>query len=215
MEKCVVILSGGPDSVTVMYWAKNEGYDVHALTFDYNQKGKKEIGIAKELAKAIDAKHLILNLENLSSIYTGVTSLVDGNMEITCEFSVPIIVPFRNGIFMAISVAYAAGIGACQIFYGAHASDEPFYPDCRKGFYQAFEKAAQLGTEKPIIILSPFSETPKSGILKKGLELGVPLEKTWSCYLSKDYHCGKCESCMNRKKAFKDAGLEDKTVYLG
>lgn len=212
-EKCVVILSGGPDSVITMYWAKDEGYDVHSVTFDYGQRGKKEIDIAKGFANDLGIPHKILDLSNLSDIYDGVTSLVDMDLNITGEFSDPIIVPFRNGVFMAVTVAYADGIGANSIFYGAHANDEQFYPDCRREFYEAFAEAARLGTEKPIVIKSPFSNTLKSGILIKGIELGVPLEKTWSCYLSGPKHCGKCESCMNRKKAFIEAGILDKTEY--
>ena len=90
---------------------------------------------------------------------------------------------------------------------------EAFYPDCRREFYEAFQEAARLGTEKPIVIKSPFSDIQKSGIIKKAVELGVPLEKTWSCYLNGPIHCGVCESCNNRKKAFKEAGIPDPTEY--
>lgn len=213
MEKAVVILSGGPDSVTVAYWAKAQGFDVSAITFDYGQKAQHEIEVAKELAEGLGIKHRIVDLSKLSEIYEGVTSLVDTSLDISSEFTDPIIVPFRNGIFMAVTVALADGIGANHIFYGAHGSDEPFYPDCRREFYEAFQRAAQLGTEKPIEIRSPFSDLQKSGIIKAAQELGVPLEKTWSCYLDGPIHCGVCESCNNRKKAFKEAGVLDPTEY--
>ena len=211
--KAVVILSGGPDSVTVAYWAKAQGYDVTAITFDYGQKAQHEIEIAAEIAEGLGIEHKIVDLSNLSMIYEGVTSLVDKSIDVTSEFTDPIIVPFRNGVFMAVTVAYADGVGANHIFYGAHGSDEPFYPDCRREFYEAFQKAAQLGTEKPIEISSPFSDLEKSGIIKAAVELGVPLEKTWSCYLNGPVHCGACESCHNRQKAFKDAGIPDPTEY--
>lgn len=211
--KAVVILSGGPDSVTVAYWAKAQGYDVTAITFDYGQKAQHEIEIAAEIAAGLGIEHKIVDLSNLSEIYMGVTSLVDKDIDITSEFTDPIIVPFRNGVFMAVTVAYADGVGANHIFYGAHGSDEPFYPDCRREFYEAFQKAAQLGTEKPIEIKSPFSDVYKSGIIKAAVELGVPLEKTWSCYLNGPVHCGACESCHNRQKAFKEAGVPDPTEY--
>ena len=211
--KAVVILSGGPDSVTVAYWAKSQGYDVTAITFDYGQKAQHEIEIAAEIAEGLGIEHKIVDLSNLSKIYEGVTSLVDKTINVTSEFTDPIIVPFRNGVFMAVTVAYADGIGANHIFYGAHGSDEPFYPDCRREFYEAFQKAAQLGTEKPIEIRSPFSDVQKSDIIKAAVELGVPLEKTWSCYLNGSVHCGVCESCNNRQKAFRQAGITDPTEY--
>ena len=199
--KCVVILSGGPDSATAAYWAKSRGFEVHAVTFDYGQKAKVEITRAREIAEALGAAHRVIDLSNLSEIYEGVTSLVDDGIEVTEEFSEPIIVPFRNGVFMAVTVAYADGVGATHIFYGAHAGDEPFYPDCRREFYEAFQEAARLGTERDMVIESPFSDTPKSGIVRKAVELGVPLDRTWSCYLNGPLHCGRCESCSNRRNA--------------
>jgi 7-cyano-7-deazaguanine synthase len=211
--KCAVILSGGPDSVTVAYWAKSRGFDVHAVTFDYGQKAKIEISRAQEIAEALGVTHKVIDLSRLSEIYEGVTSLVDEDIEVTEEFSDPIIVPFRNGVFMAVTVAYAVGIGATHIFYGAHASDEPFYPDCRREFYEAFQEAARLGTETEMVIQSPFSDIPKSGIIRKAVELGVPLDRTWSCYLNGPIHCGRCESCNNRRNAFAEAGVQDPTEY--
>ena len=213
--KCVVILSGGPDSVTVAYWAKSRGFDVHTVTFDYGQKAKIEISRAQEIAEALGATHKVIDLSRLSEIYEGVTSLVDEDIEVTEEFSDPIIVPFRNGVFMAVTVAYAVGIGATHIFYGAHASDEPFYPDCRREFYEAFQEAARLGTETEMVIQSPFSDMPKSEIIRKAVELGVPLDRTWSCYLNGPVHCGRCESCNNRRNAFAEAGVQDPTEYIG
>ncbi len=100
-----------------------------------------------------------------------------------------------------------------KIFYGAHGSDEPFYPDCRREFYEAFEIAARLGTSENIKIHAPFSGKRKSEVIKKGVELGVPFEFTWSCYREADKHCGECESCANRKKAFQEAGIADPTKY--
>lgn len=213
IEKAVIILSGGPDSVAVAYWAKEQGYDVSAITFNYGQKAQIEIEKAGKIAEELDIQHQVVDLSNLSQIYQGVTSLVDKGMEITSEFTDPIIVPFRNGVFMAVTVAYADGVGANHIFYGAHSSDEQFYPDCRREFYEAFQEAARLGTEKDMVIKSPYSDIKKSGVLLDAVRLGVPLEKTWSCYLNGHVHCGKCESCLNRKKAFKEAGIEDPTEY--
>jgi len=213
VEKAVVILSGGPDSATATYWAVAQGYDVSAVTFNYGQRAQREIVAAREIAETLGIPFKVIDLSNLSEIYRGVTSLVDADMKVSSEFTEPIIVPFRNGIFLAVTVAYAASIGANYIFYGAHASDEPFYPDCRKEFYEAFQEAARLGTEKPMVIKSPFSGLQKSEIIKEAKKLGVPLEKTWSCYLEGPIHCGVCESCNNRKKAFREANIPDPTEY--
>ena len=132
----------------------------------------------------------------------------------TPTFSQPIIVPFRNAIFLSVAVAHSIGIGAKKIFYGAQSSDAQFYPDCRKEFYQSFEKTAQYGTETKIQIEAPFSDITKAELIKKGKELSVPFELTWSCYFDREKHCGKCESCVNRKKAFKEANILDPTVYM-
>ena len=212
-DKCVVILSGGPDSVTTAYWAKKQQYDVYSVTFDYGQKANVEIERAVEIAEKLRVKNKVIDLTSLIDIYEGVTSLVDKSIIVTEEFTDPIIVPFRNGVFIAVAVAYADSIGASHIFYGAHASDEQFYPDCRREFYEAFEKAARLGTASNIQITAPYGTVSKSEIIKDAVNFGVPLEKTWSCYLEGPVHCGRCESCNNRKRAFSEAGVEDPTVY--
>jgi len=213
VRRCLVVLSGGPDSVTAAYWAKEQGFDIHAITFNYGQKAQVEIERASEIAKRLGAEFKLVDLRNLNEVYRGVTSLVDEGIPVTDEFTDEIIVPFRNGVFLSVAVAYAAGIGADTILYGAHASDEPFYPDCRREFYQAFQEAARLGTGLPISISSPFSDIPKSGVIREAVRLGVPLDETWSCYLNGPRHCGVCESCRNRKRAFREAGVRDPTEY--
>lgn len=211
--KCVVILSGGCDSTTVAYWAKKEGYEVHAITFDYGQIARNEIKQASIITEKLGITHKIIDLSGIKEIYAGVTSLVDEKIPMTTEFSEPIIVPFRNGVFLAVTAAYSASIGAQHIFYGAQGSDETNYPDCRREFYKVFEKAVRLGTEKSISIEAPFSGSTKSEMIAKGVELKVPFDLTWSCYKNEPKHCGRCESCMNRKKAFREAGIPDPADY--
>jgi 7-cyano-7-deazaguanine synthase len=213
-EKCVVVLSGGPDSVTVAYWAKDQGYDVSGLTFKYGQLATNEIHYAEKTANTLQIPHQIIDLSALRNIFRGVTSLVDDTIAMTSTFSQPIIVPFRNGIFLSVAVAYAASIHATRIFYGAQRSDATFYPDCRPEFYHAFENTAQLGTDSPIVIDAPFSDIPKSEIITLGTQLGVPYQDTWSCYINQDKHCGQCESCRNRQNAFREANIRDPTEYL-
>jgi 7-cyano-7-deazaguanine synthase len=212
-EKCVVVLSGGPDSATVAYWAKKQGYDVSAITFKYGQIATKETESAQKIAAKLGASIKVIDLSTLKEVFGEVTSLCNPDIPMTSSFSQPIIVPFRNAIFLSVAVSYATSICANKIFYGAQGSDEPFYPDCRREFYKAFETAAQLGTGTEISIEAPFSCKPKSETLKVGVELGVPFELTWSCYFNGSRHCGKCESCINRKKAFEEAGARDPTEY--
>jgi len=212
--KCVVILSGGPDSVTVAYWAKNRGYDIHAITFDYGQIARKEIQHAVEIARELGVSHKIVDISALSEIYEGVTSLTDEDIPITEGFSQPIIVPFRNGVFMAVAVAYASSIGAESVLYGAQGSDEANYPDCRMEFYKAFQEAARLGTEQDITVDAPFNGMRKSEMLKEGAKLGVPYQLTWSCYRNGALHCGVCEACKNRRSAFEESGIPDPSKYM-
>ncbi len=212
-EKCVVVLSGGPDSSIVAHWAKAQGYEIHALSFKYGQIATKEVSFAQEIAKRLGATFKILDLSSLTSIFSGVTSLISRDIPMTPTFSSPIIVPFRNAIFLSVAVAYCVSIEGKKIFYGAQGSDRPFYPDCRREFYKAFETSARLGTGTNITIEAPFSETSKAALFKLGSQLGVPFELTWSCYLDGPRHCGRCESCANRMKAFKEAGIKDPTEY--
>jgi 7-cyano-7-deazaguanine synthase len=212
-NKCIIVLSGGIDSSTVAYWAKKQGYNIFAITFRYGQIATKEIECAQKIAEKLEIPIKVIDLSTLKEIFTGVTSLCDETIPMTSNFSQSIIVPFRNAIFLSVAVAYAVSIGANRIFYGAQGSDEQFYPDCRKEFYKTFEKTARLGTNKEILVEAPFNNISKSDIIKIGTELGVPFNLTWSCYLNGQKHCGTCESCINRKKAFNEAGLPDPTEY--
>jgi 7-cyano-7-deazaguanine synthase len=212
-KKAVIVLSGGPDSATVAYWAKAQGYQIYPVTFKYGQIAVKETDCARKIAEKLGTTTKIIDLSALKEIFNDVTSLCNIEIPLTSEFSAPIIVPFRNAIFLSAAVAYAVAAGVDKIFYGAQGSDEPFYPDCRSEFYKAFEKAARLGTCQEITIQAPFSCKRKSDLFKAGAELRVPFELTWSCYLDRAKHCGKCESCNNRKKAFQEAGVADPTKY--
>jgi 7-cyano-7-deazaguanine synthase len=212
-KKCVIVLSGGPDSATVAYWAKKQGYQLYPITFKYGQIAVKETECASAISEKLGVSTKIIDLSALKEIFSGVTSLCNTDIPLTSEFSAPIIVPFRNAIFLSAAVAYAVSVGADKIFYGAQGSDEPFYPDCRREFYEAFEKAARLGTCQEISIQAPFSDMRKLDVIKIGAQLGVPFDVTWSCYLDGAKHCGRCESCVNRKKAFQEAGITDPTQY--
>ncbi len=210
--RAVVVLSGGPDSAVALYMAAARGFDLFPITFDYGQLAKREIGCARLVARRLGLEPLVIDLSALGRIYKGSTSLVDKSIPLTGEFTEPIIVPFRNGVMLSIAVAYARTVGATRIFYGAQKSDARFYADCRPEFIEAFEAAARLGTGAGMEIEGLTSLT-KGGVIKKGAELGVPFELTWSCYGQGERHCGVCESCVNRKRAFREAGVRDPTDY--
>jgi 7-cyano-7-deazaguanine synthase len=213
-DRCIVVLSGGPDSTVVAYWARKQGYEVHALTLKYGQIAEKEVKHATLIAEKLGIPIKIIDLGSLKDVFIGVTALCDKNIELTSTFTQPIIVPFRNAIFLSVAVAYAVSIGAAEVFYGAQGSDEQFYPDCREEFYKSFENTAKLGTGAEIRIEAPFNKLQKSEVLKVGTQLGVPFELTWSCYRGEEKHCGVCESCVNRKNAFKEAKIDDPTEYI-
>ena len=139
-KKCVVVLSGGPDSATVAYWAKHQGYQIYPITFNYGQIAVKETESAKKIAAKLDVATKIINLSALKEIFSNVTSLCNEAIPLTSEFSSPIIVPFRNAIFLSVAVAYASAVGALDIFYGAQGSDETSYPDCHETFMKHSKK---------------------------------------------------------------------------
>ncbi|HDN95436.1 MAG TPA: 7-cyano-7-deazaguanine synthase QueC [Thermoplasmatales archaeon] len=216
MEKAVCLISGGMDSAVSAAIAKNEGYEIYAITFNYGQRNKKEMESAKEIAKWLNAKHKILEV-NLRQI--GGSALTD-NIEVPEEtYGIPITyVPARNTIFLSFALAYAEVIDADYIYIGVNAIDYSGYPDCRPEYLEAFQKMADLALKRsvegrPIKIKAPLLYLSKAEIVKKGIELGVPFEKTWSCYREGEKHCGRCPSCKLRKKAFKEANVEDPTEY--
>ncbi|VUT25466.1 MAG: queuosine biosynthesis protein QueC [Candidatus Methanolliviera sp. GoM_asphalt] len=214
-KRAVVLLSGGLDSSTLAYYVKSIGYDLYAITFDYGQRSRRELNSAEEIGRILGVKeHKFIKI-NLREI--GGSALTD-KMEVP-KFSrlrmehsqIPITyVPARNTIFLSISLAYAEVVGADAIFYGANCLDYSGYPDCRPEYIDAFREVARLGTKRgvegsPIRIETPFLFYDKSQIVKKALELNVPIEKTWSCYEDGEEPCGKCESCLLRKKGIEEA----------
>ncbi len=216
MAKAVCLISGGMDSAVAAAIAKREGYEIYAITFNYGQRNKKEMEAAREIAKWLNAHHKILEV-NLRQI--GGSALTD-EIEVPeeAEGIPPTYVPARNTIFLSFALAYAEVIDADYIFIGVNAVDYSGYPDCRPEYLEAFQKMADLALKRsvegrPIKIKAPLLYLSKAEIVKKGYELGVPFEKTWSCYREGDKACGRCPSCKLRLKAFKEAGLRDPIEY--
>jgi len=224
-NKAVVLLSGGIDSATTVAIAKDSGYEVYAISFRYGQRHIFEIRAAKKIAEKIGVKdHLIMNIDLSSFGGSALTDDIPVPKEDKVENigkDIPVTyVPARNIIFLSLALGWAEVLGSTDIFIGVNAIDYSGYPDCRAEFIEAFEKAANLGTKigsegNKIEIHTPLITLSKAEIINKGMELGVDYSLTHSCYDPDDKGraCGKCDSCILRKKGFKEAGIEDPTIY--
>ncbi|SFV68361.1 Queuosine Biosynthesis QueC ATPase [hydrothermal vent metagenome] len=215
----VCIISGGMDSALSAKIAKNEGYTIVALHFNYGQRTEqKEIECFRKVASAVDAmKSYEIDLPFFEQI--GASALTDKSIEVPTgglEEGVPVTyVPFRNGIFLSIAAAIAEKHHAQALFIGVVEEDSSGYPDCRESYIKQMQKAINLGTrdETKLTIRMPLVSLKKSQIVEKSLALGVPLKHTWSCYKEEALACGVCDSCRLRLKGFKEAGVVDPIMY--
>ncbi len=219
-KKAVCIISGGIDSALSAKIAKEDGYDIVALHFNYGQRTeKKELEAFRKIANYLDdIKRYEIELDFFKQI--GASALIDNNLAVPIggiEDGIPITyVPFRNGIFLSIASAIAEKHNAEAIFIGVVEEDSSGYPDCRDKYILAMQKAINLGTKDKtkIEIKMPLVHLKKEQIVQKSLDLGVPLEYTWSCYQNEDRACGVCDSCRLRLKGFKKAGKIDLIKYM-
>jgi len=222
--RCVVLLSGGLDSAVCLACARREGFEAHALCFDYGQRHRTELAAAARVAAAIGAasvKTLVLDLRAI------------GGSALTAEIDVPkdrgdqgheipmTYVPARNLVFLSLAVGYAEVLGASDLFIGVNAVDYSGYPDCRPEFIDAFTRAAGLATRagvegRPLRIQTPLLRLTKAEIIRLGASLGVDFALTHSCYdPTGELACGHCDSCTLRRRGFADAGVADPTRYTG
>jgi len=220
-QKAIVLLSGGLDSSTAGTIAKNEGYELYALTFDYGQRHKKEIEAAQKIGKFLGVKEHLLMKFDLTA--WGGSALTDKNIEVPTgrdekemSASIPITyVPGRNTVFLAFAASYAEAIGATKIYIGVNQVDYSGYVDCRTPFIKAMNEAIRKGItacvqkKMDIEIRTPLINWTKKDIIRRGLELKVPYKDTWSCYKGEEKACGQCDSCKLRIKAFNELGLKD------
>jgi 7-cyano-7-deazaguanine synthase len=222
-KKAVVLLSGGLDSSTVLFFERSRGYGTHALIFDYGQRHAKEVNNAKKIARLAGSMFTVLKI-NLpwgeSTLLEGAGELPERPLEkITGEKIPSTYVPGRNTIFISYAVSLADTIGADRIFLGANAVDYSGYPDCRPGYIEAWNRLLHtlcpLYGKKPVKIEAPLIKKTKADIVELGYELKVPFELTWSCYAGGARPCMKCDSCRLRKKGFKEAGFEDPLEAFG
>ncbi|PSP76269.1 7-cyano-7-deazaguanine synthase QueC [Halobacteriales archaeon QS_3_64_16] len=219
-EQAVVLVSGGMDSATAVYEAIDRGYEPLFFHVSYGQRtAGKESECARRLADSVDATDfLAVEATHLAEI--GGSSLTDRDIDIEdadldSEEVPTSYVPFRNANLLAMATAYAEASAASAVFIGAHSEDFSGYPDCRPAFFEAFQDVIEQGTkpESDIELLAPFAEGSKTDILRRGLELGVPYEHTWSCYRSAEPACGTCDACAYRLQAFERASERDPIAY--
>ncbi|MEI7999098.1 MAG: 7-cyano-7-deazaguanine synthase QueC [Candidatus Omnitrophota bacterium] len=216
MNKAVVLLSGGLDSATTLYYAKSQGYQCHCVVFDYNQRHRREIKSAIAVAKKAQCSYSLvkINLPWKGSALLDNNIIVPENKSLTRK-GVPVTyVPARNIIFLSFAASCAETLGAKDIFIGANAIDYSGYPDCRPKFIKSFQSMLALGLKtgiekKALRLQTPLIRKTKAQIIKLALSLKVPLELTWSCYKGGHKPCGVCDSCQFRDKGFQEAGIKD------
>ena len=213
----VVLCSGGMDSVTALYWARKHHQVAAVLSFDYGAKhNHREIPFAAGHADRLKLRHVIVPLDFIGRHFksdllkTGGAvpegHYADENMKRT-------VVPFRNGIMLAVAGGFAESAGARGLVIAAHGGDHAIYPDCREEFMTGMAAALKAGTYAQVDLLRPFISLNKAQIAAEGARLGVDFARTWSCYVGGANHCGKCGTCVERREAFQVVGLPDPTVY--
>ena len=219
-KRAVVLASGGMDSATAAYLADDEGYDCYLLHTSYGQETEeREYECARHLAEDLDAAEF-LRVETGHLAAIGGSSLTDDEMDVAdadvdSEEVPTSYVPFRNANLLAMATSYAEANDCEAIFIGAHSEDFSGYPDCRPAFFDAFQQVVDTGTkdETDIELRAPFVEWSKTDIAERGTELGVPYERTWSCYREEAPACGTCDACAFRLQAFQNVGVEDPIEY--
>lgn len=215
MKDSVIIVSGGMDSITLLYDKKEE--IALAVTFDYSSNhNAKEITWAKVHCERLKIKHIVIKLDFMhkyftSSLLEGADAIPEGhyadeNMKST-------VVPFRNGIMLSIAAGIAESNGLKKVLIANHGGDHTIYPDCRPAFIKAMNEATENGTYVNVSICAPYTNITKADIARIGKRLGIDYSETWSCYKGGKKHCGKCGTCIERKEALALAGIEDKTEY--
>lgn len=215
--RVIVLCSGGMDSVTALHWSKHFHDVKAAVSFDYGSKhNHREIPFAAEQAAKLGVPHRVIPLDFIGRYFT--SDLLRSGGEIpeghyADENMRRTVVPFRNGIMLAVAGGLAESLGAEGLVIAAHTGDHTIYPDCREDFMEAMADALRFGTYGAIRLLRPFIDMTKGDIAAEGGRLGVDFSRTWSCYKGGEVHCGRCGTCVERREAFQQAGLPDPTVY--
>lgn len=211
----LIILSGGMDSVTLLYDKKEE--IALAVTFDYGSNhAQREITMARKNCELLGIEHIVIPLGFMhdyfkSSLLSGAEAIPEGHY--TAENMRSTVVPFRNGIMLSIAAGIAESCGLNRVLVANHAGDHAIYPDCRLNFIEAMNETVKAGTDGKVEIYAPYTTIFKGDIAAIGKRIGVDYSLTYSCYKGGEKHCGKCGTCVERKEAMRDAGIEDPTEY--
>ena len=221
MSGVVALVSGGLDSVTLAHLlARDHAGPLHLVSVDYGQRHVQELDYARRCAGRLGARWDVVDLRSLQPLLGG-SALTDSTVEVpsghyaddTMRITV---VPNRNAVMLAVAYAVAVSDAADVVATAVHAGDHAIYPDCRPAFVDAFRAMENLATEgfaAPDLLKAPFIHMTKADIVRLGAELGVPFVDTWSCYRGGDRQCGTCGTCVERREAFSEAGIEDPTIY--
>lgn len=215
MKKSLIVLSGGMDSVTLLHDKKEE--IALAVTFDYGSNhNKRELACAKYHCKMLGIAHIVIPLNFIhdyfrSSLLDGAEAIPEGhyaadNMKST-------VVPFRNGIMLSVACGLAESRGLSSVLIANHFGDHAIYPDCSAPFVNAMGEAMRRGTYAGIKIDAPYTTITKTDVAKIGKAIGLDYSTTYSCYKGGEHHCGRCGTCMERKEALREAGIDDPTIY--
>jgi len=218
LKNAVVILSGGLDSTTLLYDIFKTGFNVKALSFDYGQKHKRELGLAKQTCDKLGIEHKILDLSVLNEIAPSALTRKDWKMpegHYAQNNMSETVVPNRNMVLLSLATSYAIANNCSRLFYGAHGGDHHIYADCRPNFVWAMRQAIKLCDEKDVSLDAPYIDMNKITILKKGLKLGVDYSLTNTCYNpQQDLACGNCGACNERVEAFIKNNVIDPIQYV-
>lgn len=215
MKDSVIIVSGGMDSITLLYeYAERIAL---AVSFDYGSNhNAREIPFARLHCERLGIEHLVIPLSFMqqyfhSSLLDGADAIPEGHYEDANMRST--VVPFRNGIMLSVAVGLAESRGLHHVMMANHGGDHAIYPDCRAEFVSAFDQAARAGTYIGVSLLAPYTQLTKADIARRGQQLGIDYAETWSCYKGGDRHCGRCGTCVERREALAEAGVDDHTEY--
>ena len=215
MKDSVIIVSGGMDSITLLYdYADRIAL---AVSFDYGSNhNAREIPFARLHCERLGIEHLVIPLSFMqqyfhSSLLDGADAIPEGHYEDANMRST--VVPFRNGIMLSVAVGLAESRGLHHVMMANHGGDHAIYPDCRAEFVSAFDQAARAGTYIGVSLLAPYTHLTKTDIARRGQQLGIDYAETWSCYKGGDKHCGRCGTCVERREALAEAGVDDHTEY--
>lgn len=215
MKDSVIIVSGGMDSITLLY--DRQDSIALGISFDYGSNhNANEIPLAQKHCRKLGIRHIIIDLGFIhqhfkSSLLEGANAIPDGNYDE--ENMKSTVVPFRNGIMLSIAAGIAESHNLTKILIANHGGDHTLYPDCRPGFIRAMDDAVSAGTFVDVHVEAPYTHLTKTEIALKGKNLGIDYSETWSCYKGGDIHCGTCGTCVERKEALREAGINDTTQY--